>query len=60
METLEFVESWRRKQSSANPSLPARSLFHGKIQGNSPDFGLEMTEAPRPSEGIQSFSNRIP
>jgi hypothetical protein len=42
---LRYKKHWRRKQSSANRSPSVVSLFHGKIQGNSPDFGLEIAKA---------------
>ena len=54
-----------REQKAANldnglakTARPVCSLFHGKIQGNSPNFGLEIAQVPR--RKIQSLTNRIP
>ena len=56
----QHLNSWRREQSPANQSPPVCSLFHGKIQGNSPALGAQMVKAPRLSVEIQSITNRIP
>jgi hypothetical protein len=38
--SITWINKWRWKQSSANPSLNAYSLFAGKNTGKVPSFGL--------------------
>ena len=52
--------SWRWRQSSANSSQHACSLFSGKIQGNLSTSGLKTTILAAFVRAIQSLSIGIP
>jgi hypothetical protein len=56
-DSLQALNIWRRKQSSANRSPPVDSLFHGKIQGNLPISGLSRGNSePYPNNGTRCLA----